>query len=347
MTSLYNALEAGGIGLFESPTGTGKTLSLICACLTWLQERKKENDTKSIENSNDESVKIIEDVPEWIQDHALKVEEDRRRVEDEDRARRIAKAKAHLLGKNTSNSDRNSNFDIEKEEENDFLINNEWEEDKNSGKRCLSSDSDMDSEEELMDILRANDLQAQDVPNRLQVIFCSRTHSQLTQFVGEIHRTKFSDLMSLVSLGSRQSLCINDEVRRPRAPGLINEKCLELQKPQKSRKKIAGNNQLSARAKRQTNVNKCPYLAVPGTKAAQKIKDMILAVPADIEELEKLGRRRDVCPYYAARHSVPDADVILAPYSSLLVKETRDSLGLNVRGNIIVIDEAHNLGRLG
>jgi hypothetical protein len=35
-------------------------------------------------------------------------------------------------------------------------------------------------------------------------IFASRTHSQLSQFVGELHRTPFADEMSLVALGSRK-----------------------------------------------------------------------------------------------------------------------------------------------
>jgi hypothetical protein len=37
-----------------------------------------------------------------------------------------------------------------------------------------------------------------------QVIFASRTHSQLSQFVGELHRTPFADELSLVALGSRK-----------------------------------------------------------------------------------------------------------------------------------------------
>lgn len=46
-----------------------------------------------------------------------------------------------------------------------------------------------------------------------QIIFCSRTHSQLSQFVGELHRTRFTDSILLVAVASRKALCVNDEVR--------------------------------------------------------------------------------------------------------------------------------------
>lgn len=41
MTSLYTALEEGKLGIFESPTGTGKSLSLICGALAWLCDHEK------------------------------------------------------------------------------------------------------------------------------------------------------------------------------------------------------------------------------------------------------------------------------------------------------------------
>lgn len=43
----------------------------------------------------------------------------------------------------------------------------------------------------------------------LKVFFCSRTHSQLSQFVKELQRTAFSTTLKTVSMGSRKSLCIN------------------------------------------------------------------------------------------------------------------------------------------
>lgn len=42
-----------------------------------------------------------------------------------------------------------------------------------------------------------------------KVYFCSRTHSQLSQFVEELKKTKFHLELSVVCLGSRKTLCIN------------------------------------------------------------------------------------------------------------------------------------------
>lgn len=45
MQQLYQTLDTGHVGLFESPTGTGKSLSLICAGLYWLKERQRKDDS--------------------------------------------------------------------------------------------------------------------------------------------------------------------------------------------------------------------------------------------------------------------------------------------------------------
>ena len=56
-----------------------------------------------------------------------------------------------------------------------------------------------------------------------------------------------------------------------------------------------------------------------------------------------MGKRTGCCPYYGARKSVEDAQLVLLPYASLLHADTRASLGVELAGAVVVIDEAHNL----
>lgn len=63
----------------------------------------------------------------------------------------------------------------------------------------------------------------------------------------------------------------------------------------------------------------------------------------DIEDLVRIGRNVGGCPYYGSRRMLPTADLVVLPYQSLLSKSSRDSLGLNLKDSVVIIDEAHNL----
>ena len=72
-----------------------------------------------------------------------------------------------------------------------------------------------------------------------QIFYASRTHSQLSQFVGELARPHFpptyssqesEELVKHIPLASRKQLCINPAVSRLSSQTAINERCLELQK---------------------------------------------------------------------------------------------------------------------
>uniref|UniRef100_A0A0L8IA10 Helicase ATP-binding domain-containing protein n=1 Tax=Octopus bimaculoides TaxID=37653 RepID=A0A0L8IA10_OCTBM len=59
MKALYECLQLGKIGIFESPTGTGKSLSVICGSLKWLRDYKEEQ-LKQLENLMNEEANTKE-----------------------------------------------------------------------------------------------------------------------------------------------------------------------------------------------------------------------------------------------------------------------------------------------
>ena len=74
-----------------------------------------------------------------------------------------------------------------------------------------------------------------------------------------------------------------------------------------------------------------------------QFRDNALATIPDIEDLHQLGKSLAVCPYYASRTALPGAEIITLPYPLLLQKSARDALGIKLEGNVVVIDEAHNV----
>ena len=155
---------------------------------------------------------------------------------------------------------------------------------------------------------------ADDTISELKIYYCSRTHSQLTQFSSELRRVRLPPVLppldgtsetslqagteSLVedlkhvTLGSRKNLCINPKVNRLSSATAINEKCLELQQPGTSAD------------------HRCSYLPNSENKGlVHDFRDNALAKIRDIEDLGYLGKRLGICPYYASRSTVGFSEV--------------------------------------
>ncbi|KAK9843489.1 hypothetical protein WJX81_005623 [Elliptochloris bilobata] len=321
MRSLYATLEAGGVGLFESPTGTGKTLSLICSTLQWLEDRRTA-EAAEVARARESSATGTGSEPAPGPGAALKAGGD--------------------LGEDAA-----------------FLLD-AWDSDgegagaKRRPHRLPASDSSGSESEGPEDAPP----DPANVPARRQVFFCSRTHSQLTQFVGELRRTRFAESLSVAAVASRQAMCVNEAVRRLGSAARIAEKCLDLQQraPRPKRAALRGGAggpewgpmrppagvSAGGPARAAKAAPGCPYLSRKAS-VQRHLKEAALAAPMDVEELARLGRRRGACPYYAARAAMPEADLVLLPYATLLSQETREALGVRLEGAVVVVDEAHNL----
>lgn len=150
--------------------------------------------------------------------------------------------------------------------------------------------------------------------DELKIYFCSRTHSQLSQFVGELRRIrlppaipaedeqdkihrpgdKLHEELKHLTLGSRKNLCINHKVSALKHPTAINERCLELQEAKTPADK------------------KCPFVPNKENEAASiDFQNHALAKIRDIEDLGVLGKKLGVCPYYATRPTVKPSEVSL------------------------------------
>ena len=190
---------------------------------------------------------------------------------------------------------------------------------------------------------------------RIRVVVASRTHSQLSQFVGELRRTRFAEVVAAVALGSRAQLCVNDEVLgtkggRVLSASTVAERCRDLQKQKGSKKKKGEekeqqeNSNRKGKAKAASSAScGCPFRNPSDPGARRAMRDSLLSRPTDVEEAAAAGRALGACPYYSSRAALPDADVVFVPYAGLLSAEAREAVGLKLKGAVVIVDEAHNL----
>ena len=350
MGNLYQCIEKGQVGIFESPTGTGKSLSLICGALTWLRDHKR--------HSLDAATQILstdDDTPEWMRiaeqnerrKHLLQHRQDleaKLAIVRKDEARRQPQAKKEPHPKRQRLVEDFNRIQNEGDENQYMLEDYESDcEQQKEPERAVNSFSS--NTQSLLDKLRVVPASEEEEieHDETKIFFCSRTHSQLTQFVNELRRVRppssvplqnhdhiyeesRDEIVKHLSLGSRRNLCINSKVSSLGSAAAINERCLELQKPGTAKE------------------HKCSFIPSKDSKSVvEEFRNHALAHIQDIEDLGKLGRLLQICPYYASRSAIGASEIVTLPYPLLLQKSAREALGISLKNNVIVIDEAHNL----
>ncbi len=129
MRNIYDCVENGKVGIFESPTGTGKSLSMICGALTWLrkfQATKKVQYEELLQTNRREADKILEG-GSWLDAYERKLEREARedsfreemeRLEEvEDRFRRLRRRESDEKSSSTLGHARS----FKRKQENEFV----------------------------------------------------------------------------------------------------------------------------------------------------------------------------------------------------------------------------------
>ncbi|WVQ78511.1 hypothetical protein IAT38_000597 [Cryptococcus sp. DSM 104549] len=362
MQVVFRAIEDSKITIVESPTGTGKSLSLLTSTLTWLAQHQSRLDT-AIETSLRSQLSAEDpDEPAWAIEHAVKArmkelragqEERRERLERARRRERKVRREAGMgsgafggkvgAGKRVKVMAGEVDGGKGARGEDEFLPEDKDEEENEEGPYLSKEVRELMSKYETSRPKhQVEEEEEEDVP---KIYYTSRTHTQLRQLTSELFKTSFApdpdapapastdpadasatEGVSLVPLGSRKQLCINDKVRALAKGGgdeRLNEACLDMQKSGRSR---------------------CEFLPTKEEEGKMlDARDSVLASVKDIEDIVTAGRKACVCPYYATRRAVKQSQIVTLPYNLLLQKNAREALGINLKSQVVVIDEAHNL----
>ncbi|XP_022638315.1 Fanconi anemia group J protein homolog isoform X2 [Vigna radiata var. radiata] len=150
------------------------------------------------------------------------------------------------------------------------------------------------------------------------IYYASRTHSQISQVVHELRKTAYRVPMAV--LASRKHYCTNKSIIGKEN---INEECKLLLKDEatgcpefKNAHKVKGH----------------PSLQKGGCNEVH-----------DIEDLVKVGQLVKGCSYYAARSMSDDAQLVFCPYNYIINPVIRAAMDVDIKGAIVILDEAHNI----
>eukprot|EP00057_Strongylocentrotus_purpuratus_P023977 XP_011678451.1 PREDICTED: Fanconi anemia group J protein homolog [Strongylocentrotus purpuratus] len=182
---------------------------------------------------------------------------------------------------------------------------------------CHSSKCQKMMDQEEKNVKRDGDAKPIKVP---RIYFGTRTHKQIAQIIRELGRTAYKSVRMSI-LGSREHTCVHPEVSRSKNK---NEGCKDLL-----------DDKTGGTCKFFTNVHKM--------KQQWQIRDYGLTEAWDIEDLVALGKRVKACPYFSSRSLKDQADVIFCPYNYLIDPMIRQSMEIDLKDQVVILDEAHNI----
>ncbi|KAI3629477.1 hypothetical protein MIR68_012492 [Amoeboaphelidium protococcarum] len=330
-----NQMQQGNNVILESPTGTGKSMTLICSVLAW-QEHCKAQIVENARRQASEACKQSEkqkSSAEQVNNQTTKRQHEiiklkRQRTDDDE------------LTHTSMNDEQPKTAELTPSQQQDM---DDFADVKVSYKgidaRLKSSqlfhkenfDLDVNNAGE-DDVLQSQQSQAEEVKVQStqspKVYIGTRTHKQISQMITQLRKTTYEP--SIAILGSRNQFCVNDKVikKAQKSNGGLNTACKDLLND-KGCKFFQRVHVLKARYDEETQLH---------TTLEGPVRQIY-----DIEDLSLLGRKHKGCPYFTSKLIAQDADVIFCPYNYIIDPNIRQSMEIQTDGNVFILDEAHNI----
>ncbi|KAE8736190.1 hypothetical protein F3Y22_tig00000132pilonHSYRG00134 [Hibiscus syriacus] len=179
------------------------------------------------------------------------------------------------------------------------------------------------------------------------IYYASRTHSQISQVIHEYRKTSYRVPMAI--LASRKHYCTNPQVSKEN----IDEEWCHIWT---SEFFIIPQFDFHYFIHTKAAIGICSKLLLSNPEGGcSEFKNMhkVKCHPSlqrggcheahDIEDLVKIGQVVKGCAYYAARSMADDAQLVFCPYSYIINPVIRGAMDVDIKGTIIVLDEAHNI----
>jgi len=165
------------------------------------------------------------------------------------------------------------------------------------------------------------------VEKDLKILYVARTHRQHDRVIEELRAVFKKQHVTGISLRGRNQMCLNNlAVKNAFDAKSLMEAC-ELLKAK----------------------GRCPYHKTPEEQTYEylQLKMQIATRPYKASEIQKVCRKRGVCPYELVKAALPDVKVIALSYlyvfDPVILNAFLKNLDSHLQKIILIVDEAHNL----